>query len=157
MRKRIVKSLVVSSRRVPLEDDPEQAEVLYLLAANRGSMRESLLQSEELAAEVYRLRRQVIGLSKLVKVRERERDSVKQAHKKRLREAKRLQRYNEKLERWLGSEEELFLEEGSGSSSKPKSKKKKKKNKKDNKKDKKKDKKENKTFAIAASPVDDSD
>jgi len=120
-----------------VENEPEQADVLYLLDATKASFRETLLQSEELAAEVYSLRRQVISLSKLVEVRESERDSVKQAHKKRLREVKRLQRYNDKLEGWLDASE-------------PKAKKKNKKDKKDNKV--KKDKVN--TFAIAASPVD---
>lgn len=150
MRKRVVNTLLVGTRFVE-EDEPEQAEVLYLLDANRATMREALFQSEELSAEVYGLRREVIRLSKLVEIRERERESVKQAHKKRLVEARRLRRYNEKLERWLGSEEELFLENG------PSNKKKKKKKEKEKKKKDKGRKEKINAFAIAASPVDDSD
>jgi len=133
MMKQIVKTIAVSSRRFDV-DEPEQAKTLHLLDASRTSIREALLQSEELAAEVYHLRREVIRLSKLVKIRERERDGANQAHKKRVVEANRLQRYNEKLEGWLEAE------------NKPK---KNKKNK--NKKSKKKDKM---AFAIAASPID---
>ena len=156
MHKRVINTLLVGSRRIYEEDEPEQAEVLYLLDANRAAMREAFFQSEELSAEVYSLRREVIRLSKLVEVRERERESVKQAHKKRLTEVRRLERYNEKLENWLGSEEELFLENGPEAPKQKKKKKKKNKNKKKDKKNKGSKERIN-SFAIAASPVDDSE
>jgi len=103
----------------------ELAEILQGLDQNRNALANSVAEFEELATEVYDLRREVIRLRKLISVRERERDSVKEAHRRRLQQAKHLRKRVEELR--------------------------------DTPKLSKQKKETKKSFAIAASPLDDED
>lgn len=78
--------LLVSLKKEHEPPPLKHHKIVKLLASGRANQKAALYAYEELEAELYSLRRQLITAERLIKVRTKERNSARNAHKKRLEE-----------------------------------------------------------------------
>lgn len=84
---------------MPNKNSKSETLILAEMARNLSSQGRNF--NQRLLEEVAKLLRENARLNHLVEIRSRERDGAKQAHKKKLVQARRLRKYVSKLERKL--------------------------------------------------------